>query len=139
MNTYGEWRYSFKILDLGTRWCEDSFTLRPLYPGGKSPGTYWIGSWVRPRAGLDAVEYRKISYPCWESNPGRPAGSLSLYRLGYSGYFLLFNIYFNIILQSTSASQKSSIFFRFSAKILYQFFTSLICTTCPAHLTVLNK
>jgi hypothetical protein len=34
-----------------------------------------------PRVGLDAVEYRKISCPCRESNPGRPVRSLSLSRL----------------------------------------------------------
>jgi hypothetical protein len=33
-----EWRYSFTILDLGTRWGRVvSFTPRPLYPRGKSP------------------------------------------------------------------------------------------------------
>jgi hypothetical protein len=31
------------------------------------------------RTGLNAVEKRKISYPCPELNPGRPARSLSLY------------------------------------------------------------
>jgi hypothetical protein len=34
---------------------------RPLYPHGKSPGTHWIGGWVGPKAGLDAV--MKLSYP----------------------------------------------------------------------------
>jgi hypothetical protein len=29
-------------------------------PPGKPPGTHWIGSWVGPRAGLNAVENRKI-------------------------------------------------------------------------------
>jgi hypothetical protein len=41
------------------------------------PGTYWIGGWVGPRAGLDAVE-RKPSCPCWESNPD----SSALYPVG---------------------------------------------------------
>jgi hypothetical protein len=36
---------------------------------------------VGPRAGLDAVEQIKISFPCRESNPGRPTYSPSLYRL----------------------------------------------------------
>jgi hypothetical protein len=42
-------------------------------PGKRVHGTHWIGGWVSPRAGLDAVEKRKISCPCRESNPGRPA------------------------------------------------------------------
>jgi hypothetical protein len=35
-----------------------------------------IECWVGPRAGLDAMEKRKISCPCCESNPGCPAHSL---------------------------------------------------------------
>jgi hypothetical protein len=37
---------------------------------------------VDPRAGLNAVEQRKILH-CRISNPGRPARSQSLYRLSY--------------------------------------------------------
>jgi hypothetical protein len=37
-----------------------SFTPRPLYPQGKSPGTPCIGGWVGPRAVLDAVVKRRI-------------------------------------------------------------------------------
>jgi hypothetical protein len=29
-------------------------------PRERAPGTYWIGGWVGPRAGLDAVVKRKI-------------------------------------------------------------------------------
>jgi len=32
-------------------------------------GTHWIGGWVGPKAGLDAVVRRKIPSPCWDSNP----------------------------------------------------------------------
>jgi hypothetical protein len=80
----GEWRYSSSIVDLGTRWrWVVSFTLREI-----GPGTHWIGGWVGPRAGLDAVEKRQI-FPRRESNPGRPAHSPSLYRLRLiSGRFL---------------------------------------------------
>jgi hypothetical protein len=34
-----------------------------LYPGGKSPGTHWIGGWAGPRTRLDDVEKRKILDP----------------------------------------------------------------------------
>jgi hypothetical protein len=30
-------------------------------PGERAPDTHWIGSWVGPRAGQDAVEKGKIS------------------------------------------------------------------------------
>jgi hypothetical protein len=34
---YGDWRYSFTILDLGSRWrCVIIFMLLPLYPRGNS-------------------------------------------------------------------------------------------------------
>jgi hypothetical protein len=40
-----------------------------------------------PRAGLDGVEYRKVSYSFWESNPGRPTRSPSLqYAIGLVNY-----------------------------------------------------
>jgi hypothetical protein len=45
------------ILDLDTSWRRVvSFTPRPLYTRGNSPGTHWIGGWVGPRTGLDVVE-----------------------------------------------------------------------------------
>jgi hypothetical protein len=37
-------------------------------PGERASGTYWIGGWVGHRVGLHAVEKRKISCPCRESN-----------------------------------------------------------------------
>jgi hypothetical protein len=40
-----------------------------------------------PRADLDAVEWRKTSYFCRESNPNGPARNLSLYRLIYPGSY----------------------------------------------------
>jgi hypothetical protein len=40
-------------------------------PGVGAPGTHWIGGWVGPRAGVDAVEKRKILH-CRETNPDRP-------------------------------------------------------------------
>jgi hypothetical protein len=75
MKAYGEWRCISTIPDLCTRWrWVVSFKLLPHYPR-----THWIGGGVCPRAGLDAVEKRKISCPCRESNPGRPEHSPSLY------------------------------------------------------------
>jgi hypothetical protein len=55
-----EWRYSFTILNLSSRWrLVVSFTSRPLYPGETATGTRWMGGWVGSRAGLDVVEKRK--------------------------------------------------------------------------------
>jgi hypothetical protein len=70
-----ECKYSYTILDLGPTWrWVVSFKFWPLYPG-----TQWIGGWMGPRTGLDYVKWRTISFPCWESNPGRPGRSPSLY------------------------------------------------------------
>jgi hypothetical protein len=44
-----------------------------LTPGKMSPGVHWIGDWAALSADLDAVEKRKITMICWESNPGLPA------------------------------------------------------------------
>jgi hypothetical protein len=38
-------------------------------PGERAPGNHWMGGWVGTRTGLDAVEKRKISCRCWETNP----------------------------------------------------------------------
>jgi hypothetical protein len=45
----------------GGKW-EDSHSVRFTH-GDKAPSTYWIGGWVGPRAGLDALEKREISSP----------------------------------------------------------------------------
>jgi hypothetical protein len=46
-------------------------------PGGKSPGTHWIGGWVDLRAGLDDLEKRKfLTLPGLELRRlGRPSRS----------------------------------------------------------------
>jgi hypothetical protein len=56
-------------------------------PGERAPGTYWIGSSVGPRAGLEEVEKRKfLTLPGLELRPlSRPTRSQSLYRIRYSG------------------------------------------------------
>jgi hypothetical protein len=59
--------------DLGTRWrWLVSFIPRQLYPRERAPGTHWIGSWVGPRAVLDAVVKRKIPSPHRELNRRTP-------------------------------------------------------------------
>jgi hypothetical protein len=56
----GEWRYRFIILDLGTR-RRSASRLDRLNPGQISAVINWIWGWVFPKAGLDPMEYRKIS------------------------------------------------------------------------------
>jgi hypothetical protein len=46
-----------------------SFMPLLLYPQKLSPDIDWIGGWVGPIASLDAMEKRKISFPCQEPNP----------------------------------------------------------------------
>jgi hypothetical protein len=38
-------------------------------PREKGPGIRWMGGWVGPRAGLDAVVRKKIPNLCRDSNP----------------------------------------------------------------------
>jgi hypothetical protein len=54
-------------------------------PGERARGTYWIGGWADPRAGLDEVKKRKfLTLPGLELRPlGRPARRQSLNRLRY--------------------------------------------------------
>jgi hypothetical protein len=61
-----------RFLDVSTSWrWVVRFTSLPLYPRGKSFGTHWIGGWMGPTAGLDAMEK---SWPCRKWDPGRPVG-----------------------------------------------------------------
>jgi len=53
-----------------TRTSVINFTPWPFYLQGKSnPGTHWEWCWVGPRARQDILEKKKISCPCWSSNP----------------------------------------------------------------------
>jgi hypothetical protein len=52
-------------------------------------GAHWIGGWVGPEVGLDAVEERKI-LPCRESNPGRPARCYTDWAIPTPEYVSLF-------------------------------------------------
>jgi hypothetical protein len=69
---------SFLTLALGRgKWsasCPSHITHRE-----RAPGAHWIGGWMGPSTGLDAVEKRRISCPCWEANPSSPAHSPLLY------------------------------------------------------------
>jgi hypothetical protein len=57
MNRVGSGFMDLRFLDFGTSLkIVVSFTPRPLYSRGKSPGTHCIGGWVGPRAGLDDME-----------------------------------------------------------------------------------
>jgi hypothetical protein len=88
MKTYGEWRYSSTILELGIKWrWVVSFTSRPLYFKERTTGTHWIGGLIGPRASLDIAEYRKSLSLASYRTPGRPASVQSLYRLSYFSSF----------------------------------------------------
>jgi hypothetical protein len=47
-----------------------------------------MGSWVGPRAGLDAVVKRKIPSSCRESNPPSSSPQPSDIPLSYPGYYV---------------------------------------------------
>jgi hypothetical protein len=53
----GKWRCSSTSLGLGARWKGNDELHAPaaLPPRERAPGTHWIGGWVGPRVGLDAV------------------------------------------------------------------------------------
>jgi hypothetical protein len=70
----GEWRYSFthsltSAID-GGEW--SASRLSRFTPRERDPGTHWIGGWVSPRAGLEAVVKGKILSPRRESDPRTP-------------------------------------------------------------------
>jgi hypothetical protein len=59
MKSYGEWRYSSTILNLGTR-------LNQLYRWGNSPR---YSLYTRLGEPVDITDKTKISCPCRDSNP----------------------------------------------------------------------
>jgi hypothetical protein len=78
----------------------------------------------RPRAGLDTVEKRKISRPCGESNPGRPARSYTDWAMS------------NLCLVLPSNSVPSDI----PTKIVYEFLTfPCMLHTPPSHLLLFHS
>jgi hypothetical protein len=49
-------------------------------PSERAPGNHWIGGWVGPRAGLDAVVRKKFPVPAGTRTPDHPARSPALYH-----------------------------------------------------------
>jgi hypothetical protein len=91
-------------------------------PGERSSGTYWIGGWVDPRAGLNDIEKRKfLTLPGLELRPlCRPARSQSrikvvVPKMCATHYFQLVYIYYQIqqseykLLQFSSEVKSGSI------------------------------
>jgi hypothetical protein len=55
----------------------------------RAPGIHWIGSWVGPRAGLDALVERNIPSPCRGSNPRWSSPYPSAIPLSYHGSWIV--------------------------------------------------
>jgi hypothetical protein len=51
-----------------------------LLPGKEPPSIHWIGGWVGPRAGLDAVWREKFPAPAWTQTSDNPTRSSALYH-----------------------------------------------------------
>jgi hypothetical protein len=89
---------------LGTGWKRmANFTLLPLYPRHRAPGTQWIGACDGLRAAMDIVEKRKsLTLPGLElrllGHPASRRRSHSLYRLLCPGCFIILCIYIYIYL-----------------------------------------
>jgi hypothetical protein len=70
MKTYGEAEVSLHVPSVSVTYEGELTASRfsPFTPRQRCRGTHWIGDWVGPSVGLDAVEKSK-SCPCRESNP----------------------------------------------------------------------
>jgi len=65
----------WSLLNLSTTWkVSDQIHVPTALPLGEEP--QWVGGWVGPKAGLDAVAKGKILFPCRKLNPGLPARHL---------------------------------------------------------------
>jgi hypothetical protein len=64
-------------------------------PGRLTPGTRWIGGYVGPRTGLDAVTKGKKSHYCpyREQNAGHPARNLVSCSIYYAQCYFLWLMY----------------------------------------------
>jgi hypothetical protein len=70
IKTYGRTEVLVRVFfDTRWRWWPASRPDRPISEE-RAPGNYYVGGWVSPTTGLDAVEKTKISSPCRESNSG---------------------------------------------------------------------
>jgi hypothetical protein len=70
MKRFGEFRYTYTILNIGTNGGEWSDSRAGRFTSGKiAPGSYCIGRWVGPRAGLDAINKRKSLSPAEKQKP----------------------------------------------------------------------
>jgi hypothetical protein len=90
-------------------------TSRPCrFTPGKGPsGSRWMGGWVDP------TKVKRIILYCRESNPGRPARSLSLYRQSCPGSCIYIYIYIYIYIHThdvVSESSRTVIVITFSVK-----------------------
>jgi hypothetical protein len=73
-----------RILDLDTDGGEWSVSRTGRFtPREKARRTHWIGGWVSPRAGLDAVVERKFPARVGTRTPDHPDHSTALYRLSF--------------------------------------------------------
>jgi hypothetical protein len=91
MKTYGEWRHSSTILDLGTIWRRVfSFTLPLLYALRKSP-QYPLGE-PQNRSG----RYEEKNNVLRGIEPSCPARSPSLHRLSYPNFCWYIRTHCNI-------------------------------------------
>jgi hypothetical protein len=93
MKTYGEWRYSSTILDLGTSWrWVVSFTPRPLFPRGNRSRYVFDKSLSGRQSWYGRRGEEKICYPCKESN--LDSSTVQPVALRYADWANLFSLGF---------------------------------------------
>jgi len=51
-------------------WHDTEMNWQPQAPDTLPWERTWKGCWMWPGTGVDTLEKRKISCPCWNSNPG---------------------------------------------------------------------
>jgi hypothetical protein len=66
-------------------------------PREGAPGTHWIGGWVGPRAGLDAVVKRKIPSLCRNTKPRSSSPKPIAIPLSFSTSHLRWKCFFKIV------------------------------------------